>query len=498
MVCYDGPGIKSPILTFLSIRSAWECMSSTFQMLCKFSRSDHSCSNDRVSHLQYHAMYAREEDFNTINDDYLDPPPGFPMISIYWNRLLRLNIAESVGTTKYIASLSNPLTSTALTDMKLTIKMAHISFPYMMYEGNSCMYGGIYVIRKLPLEDFELLSHCTSSKTSNLEISVPVNYPVDYLLIIIIHYSGYSAHRIIFEATLEPLFRSTVPEDLMITNIEEKNKTATLTNVIFYAIDTILILRSHLLNLRKIHYFKIILEFDYEAVVKHLRFNPEEGDSCVYCTVSYFPHRSNIKGRQHDAETLNKAFERKGVIQSVFINMSSCYVFTIPMWSIFLGNDIDQWTKDETLQVIYNSTYHLVLSPYLSVKKYRLFGTRFPAAWFMVHMIKHPEIPNYAIWGVWIDACHVVSHVYFEVTTDKYQSTSVYRWNHYNNSDDVYMSVDEAVNILVLFDYSSTIVMCQEIFAVQFVRHFFYEDRITQYVPGQIPELSFFTFHSIR
>ena len=128
IVCYDGPGIKSPILTFLYIRSAWKCTTSTFQMVCKFSRPDHSCSNDNVAHLQYHAMYAREEDFNKIHVDKLDPPPGSSKFMLPSSKLLRLDVTKSVGTTKYTANLPKIFTSAILTDVVLTIKMAYISF----------------------------------------------------------------------------------------------------------------------------------------------------------------------------------------------------------------------------------------------------------------------------------------------------------------------------------------------------------------------------------
>ena len=178
--------------------------------------------------------------------------------------------------------------------------------------------------------------------------------------------------------------------------------------------------------------------------------------------------------------------------------MSSCDVFTIPMWSIFLRNDRMQSNRYQTIHAINNSTYYLFLSPFNSVKIYKLFGTKFPAAWFIVYVMKHPDVPEYAIWRVWIDVRHSVSNVSFEVMTDKYQSTSVYEWNHYNTSDDVYMTVDEEINIFVISEYLATVPMCQDIFSVQFVRHFFYNDRITQYVPREISELSFFTFHNIR
>ena len=325
-------------------------------MSCKFSRSDHSYSNDKVSHLKYHARYAKEEDFNKIDFLELDTPPCSNLGIQPSSSLLRLDIVESVGTTKYIAIFSPISTLVYQTDIYINIKMAHISFPYMMYEGNSCMYGGIYLIRKSSLEDSELLSYCTPNKTGNLEFIVPGN---DFL-IIIIHYRGYSAHRIVFEARFELLFGRTFPVDLMITSI--RNKTAAVTNMNFGVSHGVLYFQSNLLNLRKISYVKIILQFEY--TVKYLRFYPEEGDSCIYCTISYIPHRSNIKPRQHNAETLNKAFERIGIIQSVLISVSSCDVFTIPIWSFVLGNDRTQWNRHQTIQVTYNSTYYLFVSPF--------------------------------------------------------------------------------------------------------------------------------------
>ena len=51
---------------------------------------------------------------------------------------------------------------------------------------------------------------------------------------------------------------------------------------------------------------------------------------------------------------------------------------------------------------------------------------------------------------------------------------------------------------LVTSDHLATVVMCLEIFAVQLVRHLVYDDGTTQDVAGEIPEISFFTFHNIR
>ena len=52
VVCHDGPGFKSPVLQFTHNQSVWKCLSSTFQMMCKFSRVDDVCMNGPRLHYQ--------------------------------------------------------------------------------------------------------------------------------------------------------------------------------------------------------------------------------------------------------------------------------------------------------------------------------------------------------------------------------------------------------------------------------------------------------------
>ena len=55
VVCYDGPGIKSPILPIKSNVSASHltCKSSTFQMVCIFSRPSFTCKPSKVPYVRY-------------------------------------------------------------------------------------------------------------------------------------------------------------------------------------------------------------------------------------------------------------------------------------------------------------------------------------------------------------------------------------------------------------------------------------------------------------
>ena len=74
-----------------------------------------------------------------------------------------------------------------------------MAYPYLLSEGNSCMYGGIYIVQTVLSKDFEILSYC-----HNYNITVSPNIMVDDLhnvSIVIIHYSEYST-EIFFRAVI--------------------------------------------------------------------------------------------------------------------------------------------------------------------------------------------------------------------------------------------------------------------------------------------------------
>ena len=170
-VCYDGPGFKSPVLQFTYNQSFWKCLSSTFQMVCKFSSVDDVCTNS--PRLYYRAIRGSFIE----KAKKFDHCPSFP---------LEINESKIKGTTKYIYSYSSFVKHCIIRFIKMDI-----SFPYMLSEGNSCMYGGLYIVQR----GSEILSLCTSSLNVKRRIVVRND-----LLVIIIHYSEYSTERILFYA----------------------------------------------------------------------------------------------------------------------------------------------------------------------------------------------------------------------------------------------------------------------------------------------------------
>ena len=43
----------------------------------------------------------------------------------------------------------------------------------MLYEGYSCMYGGLYIVKTLSSYESEVLSHCTPGNNMNHPIAIP-------------------------------------------------------------------------------------------------------------------------------------------------------------------------------------------------------------------------------------------------------------------------------------------------------------------------------------
>ena len=232
VVCYDGPGFKSPVLQFTYNQSVWKCLSSTFQMMCKFSRVDNVCTNG--SRLYYHAT----RDLFPKKSQYFDECPSHP---------LEINESKSKGTTKYMYFYGR---SYSLEACMIPFINIDISFPYMLSEGNSCMYGGLYIVDTLDTDSIRSL--CTLTLNGYRRIAYLWN-----LILIIIHYSEYSTERILFYAEHSPgsyshlfYFRGFI-KDLQKTYKED---TLSITGISEYTG----YLYSSVFKLRKIHYINII------------------------------------------------------------------------------------------------------------------------------------------------------------------------------------------------------------------------------------------------
>ena len=486
-VCYDGPGIKSPVLQFIYNQSEWECLSSTFQMLCKISRRDNACAN--APHLLYHTMRARDDQVTNL-----------VRINVNQNWMLPVQMydhdAYSSGTTKYIYFHHAHITS------GLEISGRNVSHPYMLYEGVSCLYGGIYIVQTLSSMESEIVSLCEpvdDSAQSSISIDDLRNVSV-----VIIHYSAYSTDRITFHykyrwvnsySVLKQTYMTMEDETLRITVPTLSNNITEIASIAIH---------SYQVNLRKVQYINITLE--NKDVIKLQCFVSYEDyeHSCYYITLFYSTHPSNIIGRQYDVETVDlhslKSITRHDFIQSIFIDTSTCSLFDFTSWTL----EIIKY--EQTYHYTMNTTYYTFLPSAVLKQHYKLgfYSMRTTMltlvhVWVMVHMVRPKDVPPYAIWRVWLeisDTCNTISPVSLEILFDKHHSSSIYGWNHLNKSDDVYMTVDKAVNIL--FKSACSVYYVQELISVWFLRHFIYDDRAAKYIAGQTPQESFFTSHSQR
>ena len=424
VVCYDGPGFKSPVLQFTYNQSVWKCLSSTFQMMCKFSRVNGVCSND--SRFYYRAIHTRDHQVKSLH-----------LLPVMCHGKLILDEAHSKGTTKYIYHII-----AYRGGLQLKIHEMNISFPIMLNEGNSCMYGGIYIVRTISSKDSEILSLCSPTKRSISYVTRQNNISV-----VIIHYSEYSTEKMIFFSDYfhhESIALSYTHLDL---NFKYNENTLSIAVPKWNKLDPVIgYIHSLQLKLRRIQYINI--SCDASLDIKFVGFLRT---SCMNITIFYNPHASNIRGRQYDQNTISerRSFIIKGdFIQSVFINMSACTFVTAPVWDILITSNV----KD----IYLTGSEYFSVSRYLPADILRVHGltTGTVSSWLFT-MLKPEDVPAYAIWRVFTDIGRGVSHVSIEFLTDNHHSSSVYEWHKFRSLDGIYITVDQAVNILIEINRTS-------------------------------------------
>ena len=466
VVCYDGPGVKSPVLQFTHLRnqSEWQCISSTFQMWCTFSRQDAGCT--KIPHIHYRAKCEQD-----IKVKYIEENEGG----------FRLDESDVKGTRKYIYRFRGIAT--------LEIYQLIVGSPHrMLYEGYSCIYGGIYIGKTLSSQDSDILSNCVQPKTDCNEI-----YKLRNDFIVLIHYSGYASEKIVLDAVFSVCttkFRSYCDRYLTFTSADFDEGTFKLTKQNFATPYDTLWLASNVFNLRKVFYISISLEIKDTLTALDVGLQ-----DCVSCTIFYVPHLSNIRGRVYDVQMLETSTSQTIIdfIQSVVVNLSSCDMFAIPDWTVKIRHHV----PDEYDFFVYNRFHHHLPTVGLAIhSSYRVDMSSIPDV--MVHILKPADSPAYAIWRIWIEACWE-EEIFIEVLTDKYRSSSVYRWKHFESKANVYMAIDEVVNVQIITALGNkTRERCSTAFTVWLLRHFVYDDRRHNYIAGQTPEFSNFTFHNLR
>ena len=467
VVCNDGPGFKSPVLQFTYNQSEWECQSSTFQMMCKFSRVDDVCTNH--PRLQYRAIRARNHQLKSIRLHEATRCKFRPLIID----------TESKGTTKYI--YYHPDTASLRGCGLVNIKM-DISFPYMLSEGYSCMYGGLYVVQSISSKDSEVLSLCTLTVRAIMHIS-----DLNNVSVIIIHYSEYSTEKILFRAVYSLL---NFPDHL---DLNQTYTEDTLSITVPSSIPTKSVIHSYQFKLKKLRYINISVD----AYI-HIQFNANLRTSCISTTRFYPPDLGNVfhLGNQIEIPTSYyrstkpgaNYFHIKTLVHFVVINLSACSLVRAPVWDIFIKiHDKNELQADGVHK--YNlptAVLHLRLNIETNKR-----GRQF---WTMVHLRKPEDVAVYAIWRVRIRVAGIVLRVRIEILGDHWSS-----WYSLRKHDNLYITISKAVNIMLFSNIAVAPSNCKSCFMeIWFIRHFIHDERITKYITGQAPHQFYFSFHNQR
>ena len=374
VVCYDGPGFKSPRLQFTYNQSVGECLSSTFQMMCKFSREDGVCSNG--PRLYYCAIHARDHHVNYLR------------IINHNRQKLEIDGAHSKGTSKYI--YRRDTASPRLSSLYIW-RIPLIAFRYMLYEGNSCMYGGIYIVQTISSKDSEILSLCTPASRY-----IPFQHNIS---VVIIHYSEYSTEQITFKA----IYRDN-EESMDLTQTYKENTLNITVPKVTKALPGYIY--SYLLKLRNILYINI----SCDAIIHSIKFEAITRAFCMNITIFYYPHPSNIWGRQYDQQTISGlrsvVYIYREFVQSVFINMSACTLVEVPVWVIIIR------LQDKFGSSIYTSGDNNITDFFylpvdiLNVRSSKSVSFLRPkrSYWVLVHMRKPEDVPAYMPYGEYLQS----------------------------------------------------------------------------------------------
>ena len=367
----------------------------------------------------------------------------------------------------------------------LIIKALKTCNEYMLYEGVGCVYGGLYIV----------ISYSSNKKRSPCIQSVgSTDFRIQlksYSSIILIHYSSYSTYdTIIFRAYYKEKWAaaSTYPVRSII-----KGDTA----CVFVQRSTSITERyvqPFWMDLRRVRYVDIKVKLRSSEKLSYEFTASGSSESCIQCTVIFSPRHSNIIGGNHGVEICKKTSLRSDHIQSIFINMSMCDLFTSLLWRIVFSASVDIHRRSGVFLEGWNRTDYQLLPVFiLNVYHISSQAERHPA-WFLVHMTKHHYIPHYAIWRVWMKVNPTIARVLFEVLKNS-TSSAVYQWNHQSVTD-AYITIDKAVNFL--FETANVPSGSRVTFTLWFIRHLIYEDSINEFVPKKMSGPSYITFHKFR
>ena len=485
VVCFDGPGMKSqPALFTYNHHSQWTCVSSTFQLVCIMSKPLVSYGNcSKTISLEFHAMRADEKDF-------------LQLTSSYDNHDFVLSRLGGKDTTKYIFNSSKlQVLNQYYSAIQLSIYYTNVSFEHMLYEGYSCIYGGVYIVRTLQASDTEVWTRCSHSTTAHIDLKINKHN----LYIVVIHYGRYSAERIEFAGDIYALKKAFVLP-LSSANVRGNTVVANVSSAALRNNNNKVFIEPYLLNLRNIEHFFVNLELGKDETV-FVKFDvtvPDYTVSCVSCTISYAELK--FAARFYNVETLHASFERMDRVNSLFINMTSCHMYTLLMWSVYIG---DLRIPDPSALYSSNMTYYRTLPSLHYDQYYAAMDGMVGAGWVKVYLTRPDDVPNYAIWRVWMEtAKDMVLDVSLEVRSGLL--SSVYTWDHHWHSD-VYMTIDEAVIFMfVSVDRLSPmksaddwfVIDDQFFFSLWFQRHLVYDDKIKTYGVVLAEDMSYFTFHN--
>ena len=506
VICYDGPGSKSPRLTNDDVVQSEKepfFVASTYQMYCKFSKKQNYSSHYQIysvvslmfSFAFFDDLYSNDgrNDFGKYNrydplpfiqvsKDEADFSVQFDAWSLSQNKLYQLDINRDSLFKEHFYYPGRDNSSDAqihsMFTLQLTLSVFDGFLSHMIVEGGHCVYGGLFVISYYKLQNLpgshgatymnakqekeeELWHLCTRFK--NNDIPIYIDGGVTKLLILA--YKGYLDGRVNIKGTIK------IRENYSILN---QKLPRFLVKYFKRGMDVLTGLE--LTDEKNIHFVlqplvhSLYLSSNFQYMFKRKGFPEHTSETliltfeyfgnCAYCYVEYDSNLSQFvkipdgKKMVHPVSSSSKKYS--GTIESnvkvLTVNQSNCQ--TPQMWTLyfkyFTNYDISNaWNAHK------NWTYPLTL-PYSSdftetIWSYSQYSTR-PTS-FVLALQRNPTYSETSsICHVKFDTMCLITAVFVEQvinTTDGF-IYRLYKWQ--NKSEIMWLSGCDHCNIILVAD----------------------------------------------
>ena len=512
VICYDGPGSKSPVLKNKdAIQSENEpyFVAGTYQMYCTFSkRQNYSIQYEIYSVASYVFLtddrFSSSDDELSVEDTYKSIP--FTMTSEHeaafslqfdsslqkGNHLYKLEVnRRSLFKEYFHSSVKNELHTEIQTmfNLELTLRVFAGFLPHMKWVSSKksraeCLYGGLYVLSH---RDYQLIQSYVFSAndvneqqlwyqcTPTTNTDIPIYLDGGITRIIVIAYEGYLDGPVDVKGTIKikenfRVLSLNVPVTLRIylRRGMEMSTTMDLTEQknVHFVVQPFTYGYSLDYNFRYKFEQNGLLEYTSEAILITFEYY----GNCTYCYVECAPHVSHyidVPVGKKIVKAVSSASKKYGGsiesnVEALTVDQSNCK--SPQKWTLFFKylSNYDIWNAWNAYE---NRTYLLTLTDEpQTIWSYSQYSDK-PTS-FLLKLLRPVYSTSSSIWTVKFDTMCLTTDIFLERLINNTDDSNVsyiyilYKWQ--NTSEALWLSGCDNCNIILQSDPARISASCDK------------------------------------